>query len=76
MAPGVAWVSRAVVIAPVDMPTVSAISQSVVTALVFCESQSSRTEVWSMPITSLIVFTPAVIATALGALSVICASEE
>ena len=71
-----AWVSRAVVTAPVDMPMVSAISHSVVTALVFWSSQLSSVEVWSRPITSLIVFTPAVIATALGAESVICASEE
>ena len=62
--------------APVDMPMVSASSHSVVTALVFWSSQLSSVEVWSMPMTSLIVFTPAVIATALGAESVICASDE
>ena len=64
------------VIAPVDMPMVSASSHSVVTALVFWSSQLSSVAVWSSPMTSLMVFTPAVIATALGAESVICASEE
>ena len=49
-----AWVIVAVVTAPVDMPMVSAISQSVVTALVFWSSQLSSVAVWSSPMTSLI----------------------
>ena len=76
MAPGVAWVIVAVVTAPVDMPMLSAISHSVVTALVFWSSQLSSLAVWSRPIRSLMVLTPVVIATALGAESVICASAE
>ena len=71
-----AWVIVAVVTAPVDMPTVSASSHSVVTCLVFWSSQLSSSAVWSRPMMSFLVFTPVVIATALGAESVICASEE
>ena len=71
-----AWVIVAVVTAPVDMPMLSASSHKVVTALVFWSSQLSSVTVWSSPMRSLMVFTPVVIATALGAESVICASAE
>ncbi|MNH40870.1 hypothetical protein D3C79_1022520 [compost metagenome] len=61
----------ALVTAPVDIPSVAAISHSVVTALVFWSSQLLRVAVWFSPIRSLTVLTPVVIATALGAESVI-----
>jgi hypothetical protein len=65
-----------VVTKPVDMRIDSAISHSVVTALFFKSSQLASFEVWSNPITSLMVLTPVVIATALGPESVTCASAE
>ena len=74
IAAGVAWVMRAVETTPVASPASSAISAIVLTTLPLPQTPGST--VWSMPIVSFLVFTPVVIAVALGAESVTCASDE
>ena len=74
VAPGVAWVTRAVVTTPVAMPLLDASSHNVSAGAARAPAQSLRCAVWPMLSTPARVFTPVAIALMVPAESGVCES--
>ena len=74
VAPGVAWVTRAVVTTPVAMPLLEASSHSVSMGAASAPAQSLRAALWPMLSTPARVFTPVAIALMVPAESGVCES--